>query len=669
MSGQLHVHGLGKAYRHWRSEWLRAASWFGLPVKASEEHWVLRDVEFSIMPGETVGIIGQNGAGKSTLLKLITGTTRPSEGTIVRTGRVAAILELGMGFSPDLTGRQNAYHSAGLMGYSQQEIVRAMPGIEEFAEIGKYFDEPVRTYSSGMQMRVAFSVATAFKPDLLIVDEALSVGDSYFQHKSFDRIRQFRGEGVSIMLVTHSLGDVRSLCDRVILLDQGRVLRDGTPDEVVDYYNALTVEKENSKLPIKQRRDKGGWVRTEYGTEEARVLSVRLLDLETGAEVVTARVGQQLVIETRAAVSTLLPRLILGHRITDRTGHVVWGSNTWHTRQALEDVEAGSVVTFRSRFTCTLGQGSYAISLGLVSSDTQLENCYHRVDNPVVFDVLNADRPLFVGSCWLDNEFDVQVETGGARAAPPLRIAIISTPRSGNTWLRRILAGAYLAEELAVHTPDDVDWERLPDGNLVLQLHWSRSIEFESLLRKHGFRTIVLHRHPLDVLLSILQFAPREPQTSLWLSGKGGDEQGIQGAVPTSQAFIDYATGARASALLDISADWSGASDAIAVGYEELVADPVAVVRGLVSRIGPASADIEQVVDDNTIERLRSTSSNGHFWQGQPGLWRSVVPERIAMLIAAAQGTSFERFGYQCNADATLDVTDAATNWRLLVNQ
>ncbi|MGZ8947856.1 MAG: ABC transporter ATP-binding protein, partial [Methylococcaceae bacterium] len=245
MSGQLQVQDLGKSYRYWGGEWRRVISWFITSVKPREEHWVLKGVNFSVRPGEAVGIVGQNGAGKSTLLELITGITRPTQGQVLLQGRVAAILELGMGFSPDLTGRENAWHSAGLMGYSQADIKRVMPEIEAFAEIGEYFDQPIRTYSSGMQMRVAFSVATAFRPDLLIIDEALSVGDSYFQHKSFDRIRQFKDEGVSIMFVTHSMGDVRTLCDRVILLDKGMVLKDGQPDEVVDYYNALIAEKEN----------------------------------------------------------------------------------------------------------------------------------------------------------------------------------------------------------------------------------------------------------------------------------------------------------------------------------------------------------------------------------------------------------------------------------------
>ena len=203
MSGELHVQNLGKSYRQWGSEWRRVASWFLPFIRPREEHWVLKDVRFSVGPGEAVGIVGQNGAGKSTLLKLITGTTSPTQGQVQLRGSVAAILELGMGFNPDLTGRENAYHAAGLMGYSQADIKKAMPDIEAFAEVGEYFDQPVRTYSSGMQMRVTFSVATAFRPDLLIVDEALSVGDSYFQHKSFDRIREFQSQGCSLLIVSH----------------------------------------------------------------------------------------------------------------------------------------------------------------------------------------------------------------------------------------------------------------------------------------------------------------------------------------------------------------------------------------------------------------------------------------------------------------------------------
>lgn len=664
MSGELQVKNLGKSYRQWGSEWRRVASWFMPAIAPREEHWVLKDVSFSIAPGEAVGIIGQNGAGKSTLLKLITGTTRPTQGTVQLRGRVAAILELGMGFNPDLTGRQNAYHSAGLMGQSQADIESAMPEIEAFAEVGEYFDQPLRTYSSGMQMRVAFSVATAFKPDLLIVDEALSVGDSYFQHKSFARIRQFRDEGVSIMLVTHGLGDVRTLCDRVILLDKGRVLKDGLPDEVVDYYNALIADKENAKLSIEQRREKNGWLKTEYGTRQAFVKSIRLLDAQTGTEVGTAAVGQELVIVTKAVIAEDLPRLILGHRITDRTGHIVWGTNTWHTRQVIENLVAGSTVTFHARFKCTLGPGSYAVCFGLVSSDTHLENCYHKVDNPLVFDVMNAEKPFFIGSAWLDASIDIDIETHAPVTS--LRIAIISTPRSGNTWLRYILAGLYQAQQIAVHTPNEINWQALPRGNLVLQMHWHHTPEFAQSLRQYGFKVVVLHRHPLDVLLSILQFAPKEPQTARWLDGEAGDERDICGHLPTSSEFLVYCTGPRARTLLNVSVEWSRDSDAVVISYEDLVQDPIATVASLASCLGRPSVEIADIVDQNALDVLRSTARNGHFWQGRPGIWRQLIPAEIAQTIAHAQRDAFDTFGYECAPDVSLQSRDAELKWREL---
>lgn len=257
-------------------------------------------------------------------------------------------------------------------------------------------------------MRVAFSVATAFRPDLLIVDEALSVGDSYFQHKSFARIRKFRDQGVSIMLVTHSAGDIKALCDRALLLDGGHVVHDGPPDEVVEHYSALVADKENRKLTVEQRRTKDGWVHSEFGTRDAFVESMRLVDATTGEDVSLASVGQRLVIDTSVVIDHDLPRLVLGHHINDRTGHLVWGSNTWHTRQMLNDLRAGERIRFRARIPCNLGPGSYAISFGLVSSDTHLENSYHLSSNHIVFDVVNSSLPYFMGTSWLDTQFEIE---------------------------------------------------------------------------------------------------------------------------------------------------------------------------------------------------------------------------------------------------------------------
>ena len=423
MIGRLVIENVGKAYRRWSSEWARVGTWFGLPLKPTEEHWVLRGVNLALEPGEAVGIIGQNGAGKSTLLKIITGTTRPTEGTIHGSGRIAAILELGMGFSPDLSGRQNAFHSAGLMGYGQDEIEAVMPDIEAFAEIGEYFDQPVRMYSSGMQMRVAFAVATAFKPDLLIIDEALSVGDSYFQHKSFDRIRAFRAQGTSLLFVSHGMSEVKTLCDRVILLDAGRVLKDGPPDEVVDFYNALVARKENQALTIEQRREKEGWLLTRSGTLEVTVESLDLHDAHSNAPLKVAVVGQSVVLKLRARGRASVPRLVLGYMIRDKLGHVVWGTNTWHTRQVVTNVMAGDLIEFLLSFTCTFGPGSYSVSPALVSTENHLENNYEWVDNLLVFDVINANHDVFIGTSWIDSRFTISVNSETIPASKPANAA------------------------------------------------------------------------------------------------------------------------------------------------------------------------------------------------------------------------------------------------------
>ncbi|HDZ9478235.1 TPA: ABC transporter ATP-binding protein, partial [Vibrio cholerae] len=248
MSNVLEVSNVGKSFHEYSSELHRVASWFGFNLKPVVEHQILDGINFSLSSGEAVGIVGRNGAGKSTLLKMITGTLKPTRGNIKVIGRISAILELGMGFHPDLTGRQNAYHSAGLMGFTQQQIDSVINDLEAFAEIGEYFDQPVRTYSSGMQMRVAFAVVTAFRPEILIVDEALSVGDAYFQHKSLNRIREFQKQGTTLLFVSHDKGSIQAVCDRAILLEKGTIIKDGNPEEVMDFYNALIAQGENNNI-------------------------------------------------------------------------------------------------------------------------------------------------------------------------------------------------------------------------------------------------------------------------------------------------------------------------------------------------------------------------------------------------------------------------------------
>jgi lipopolysaccharide transport system ATP-binding protein len=394
----LNVHNLGKAYRTYRSELQRFARWFGLPVKPSEEHWVLRHVNFDIQPGEAIGIIGQNGAGKSTLLKMITGTLQPTEGQLQVNGRIAAILELGMGFNPDLTGRQNVSHAAGLMGFSAEQIQQAMPDIEAFAEIGEYFDEPVRTYSSGMQMRVAFSVATAYRPEILIVDEALSVGDAYFQHKCFSRIREFQEQGTTLLIVSHDRSAIQSLCDRALMLENGTVIKDGNPEEVFDFYNAIIAEKENSTVEVKKL--KNGKMQTSSGTRDAQVESIALLN-EQAEPVEFVNVGEEVRLQIKLKINQVIPDLTLGYMIKDRLGQAVFGTNTHLLKENITNITLGNKLEFNFKFRANLGVGSYSVTTALHSAESHLVANYEWKDQALIFQVVNSNKPQFEGVAWL----------------------------------------------------------------------------------------------------------------------------------------------------------------------------------------------------------------------------------------------------------------------------
>jgi lipopolysaccharide transport system ATP-binding protein len=361
--------------------------------------WVLRDISFQVAPGEALGLIGINGAGKSTLLKLITGTTQPTTGSVQTSGSVAALLELGMGFHPDFTGRQNVLMAGQLLGMQVPEILELMPQIEAFADIGDYMDQPVRVYSSGMQMRVAFSVATARRPDILIVDEALSVGDAYFQHKSFDRIRQFRQQGTTLLLVSHDKQAIQSVCDRAILLDGGRLARQGKPEEIMDYYNALIAERENAT--VRQTEHKEGKVQTVSGTGEATVTDIALLDV-AGQPLEVVDVGAPVTLQVTVEAKADIPRMVLGYMIKDRLGQPIYGTNTHLKELPLEGVRAGEKIVYRFAFPMNLGPGSYSVATAIVSTETHLVNNYEWRDLALVFTVMNMRRPHFEGCAWLD---------------------------------------------------------------------------------------------------------------------------------------------------------------------------------------------------------------------------------------------------------------------------
>jgi len=397
--GMISVTNLGKAYKQYPNRWSRLAEWL-IPGHAPRHtlKWVLQEISFTVKPGEAVGIIGINGAGKSTLLKMITGTTQPTTGSVHITGRVAALLELGMGFHPDFTGRQNAVMAGQLLGYSVEEIVQLMPNIEAFAEIGNYIDQPVRVYSSGMQMRLAFSVATAHRPDVLIVDEALSVGDTYFQHKSFDRIRQFSKLGTTLLIVSHDKHAIMAICDRAILLNTGKLALEGEPEAVMDFYNALLADHQNQN--VKQEINEDGKVQTISGTGEVTITDVALLD-ETGKHIEIVSVGQQVSLRVVAACHAAVLELVAGFMIKDRLGQEIFGTNTHHLDCKLHKLNNGAAVEFIFDFAANLGPGTYSVALALHTDETHVTKNYQWRDLALVFNVINLNKEPFVGVVWL----------------------------------------------------------------------------------------------------------------------------------------------------------------------------------------------------------------------------------------------------------------------------
>lgn len=404
--GRIVVSHLGKAYKQYPHRWGRLLEWL-TPGHAPRHSlkWVLQDLSFEVAPGEAVGIVGINGAGKSTLLKMIVGTTRPTAGQVQLEGRVAALLELGMGFHPDFTGRQNVIMAAQLLGYGMEEIHRLMPKIEDFAEIGDYIDQPVRVYSSGMQMRLAFSVATAKRPDILIIDEALSVGDAYFQHKSFDRIRTFGDQGTTLLIVSHDKQAIQSICDRAILLDGSRLVMQGEPEMVMDYYNALIADQKQQQI-LRQRKQDGA-VATSSGNKDAEFLQVCIINSKA-EEAGVFFVAEAASVRVHIRVNRPVQNLVMGCGIKDRLGQMMFGTNTYYTRQTLENPAPGSEFEVAVDFLMNLGPGTYSLHISLHSNDNHIGSNYDWRDRECVFEVINADKYHFVGSLWNPMQFRIE---------------------------------------------------------------------------------------------------------------------------------------------------------------------------------------------------------------------------------------------------------------------
>ncbi len=404
----VNVISISKIFKYYKSPLSRFLFWISQANRYKPEiKYVLSDVSFKVNQGEALAIVGVNGAGKSTLLKILSGTLKPSNGEIHCMGRVSSLLELGLGFHADFTGRQNVYFSGQALGFSNYEIHSLMSEIESFAEIGEYIDRPVRTYSTGMQARLAFSIITSKRPDVLVIDEVLSVGDAYFQHKSFDRIRNFKKLGTTIVFVSHDKAAILGICDRAIFLSNGKVAMEGEPAIVMDYYNANLSNGQD--ISIRQELDEYGRVKTISGTGDVSFIEIALLD-EDSALIELVKVGQKAKLKVVTKCNNAIEQMVLGYMIKNKFGQPIFGTNTYHHQSILKNLRKDQVLKFIFDFEMNLGPGNYSIAIAAHEDSTHISNNYEWKDHAVFFDVVNSDKDKFLGAAWIPPRITISYE-------------------------------------------------------------------------------------------------------------------------------------------------------------------------------------------------------------------------------------------------------------------
>lgn len=397
--------GIGKKYRSYESSRDRFRQLFTRrDGTADREFWVLQDVSFSVHRGEAVGIVGRNGAGKSTLLQIITGTLAPTTGTISVSGKVAALLQLGSGFNPDFTGRENVYLNGAILGFTRRQISDYMDEILDFAEIGDFIDQPVKNYSSGMTMRLAFAVSTCLEPDLLIVDEALAVGDALFQRKCYARIEEFIERGGSLLFVSHSLETVRRICNRAIYIQDGCVKAIGEPAEVSAAYefDLDASNKQSRKTETSVSR------RNEYGNGKARIHDVSILD-NSGKPIEIIDSDATFALTYKVSFSADVPKCVFGFKIMNTEGQVLYATNThmWHESFIHARPDQTMQFSFRPERN-VLPVGDFFLTVGVSETIEGQDHFLHRLVDCAHFRVRAPEAGRYFGMVNLRGSVTVE---------------------------------------------------------------------------------------------------------------------------------------------------------------------------------------------------------------------------------------------------------------------
>lgn len=381
----IQVKHLDKMYKLYNKPSDRLRETLGLKVPV-REHYALRDVNFQVERGETVGIIGTNGSGKSTILKIITGVLNPTAGEVTVNGRISALLELGAGFNMEYTGIENVYLNGTMMGFSREEVDARLQDILDFADIGDFVYQPVKSYSSGMFVRLAFAVAINIDPEILIVDEALSVGDVFFQAKCYRKFEEFKKMGRTILFVSHDLSSISRYCDRVILLNKGVKMEEGSPKQMVDMYKQLLVGQDPAKADENKETQKENWSEQfqvnpnmlEYGSKLAEIVDFAVLD-EKGLCTNTIEKGSSFQIKMKVVFHENIQEPIMAYTFKDIKGTEITGTNTLFEKMAVEHSEAGDTCTVTFRQDMFLQGGEYLLSFGCTGYKDGEFTVFHRL--------------------------------------------------------------------------------------------------------------------------------------------------------------------------------------------------------------------------------------------------------------------------------------------------
>ena len=381
----IQVKHLDKMYKLYNkpSDRLRETLGFKVPVR---EHYALRDVNFQAERGETVGIIGTNGSGKSTILKIITGVLNPTAGEVKVDGRISALLELGAGFNMEYTGIENVYLNGTMMGFSKEEVDARLQDILDFADIGDFVYQPVKSYSSGMFVRLAFAVAINIDPEILIVDEALSVGDVFFQAKCYRKFEEFKKMGKTILFVSHDLSSISRYCDRVILLNKGVKLEEGSPKQMVDMYKQLLVGQDPAKAEEKKEEQKESWSQQfqvnpnmlEYGTKLAEIVDFAVLD-DKDRCTNTIEKSSSFRIRMKVVFHQDIQEPIIAYTFKDIKGTEITGTNTLFEKKSVEHSQAGDSCTVTFEQEMFLQGGEYLLSFGCTGYKDGEFTVFHRL--------------------------------------------------------------------------------------------------------------------------------------------------------------------------------------------------------------------------------------------------------------------------------------------------